>query len=98
MQSAPAAGGAGDPVKPRPYRGAFLVAADTAPCRQQRLLQQILGVLYRAEDAIAVQLELVSVRLDEPAERLTIAAPRQRQQIPGRRALLHGRSFSPAGP
>jgi hypothetical protein len=56
-------------------------------CGQQRLLQQVLGVVHRAEDAVAVHLELAPVRLDQQAERLTVSVPRQRQQI---RGPLHG--------
>jgi MFS family permease len=44
-----------------------------APGGQERLLKNILGVLNRAEDPVAVQLELPMVGVDEPAERLLVS-------------------------
>ncbi len=99
-----------DPVEPRPHRSSLLVPGDPAPRRRQRLLQQVLRVLHRAEDAVAVDLELTPERLDEPPERLTVTAPRQREQVlarapvtdrgvapPGRRDASHAGSFFPGG-
>jgi hypothetical protein len=40
-----------------------------------------------------VHLELAPVRLDEPAERLAVPAPRERQQIPGPLDVSHGGPF-----
>jgi hypothetical protein len=44
-----------------------------APGGQQRLLKNILGVLNRAEDPVAVQLELPPLRVEELAERLLVS-------------------------
>ena len=57
-----------DPVEPGAQRGAFLEPAQPAPGREQRFLHDVLGVLERAEDAVAVQLQLCAVRVDELAK------------------------------
>jgi hypothetical protein len=44
-----------------------------APGAEQRVLERVLGVVERAEHAVAVGVELGSVRLDEAAERLGVA-------------------------
>ena len=67
------AGVGGDPVQPRLDRRAALEALERAPGAQQRLLHDVLGVLRRAEHAIAVDLERAAVGLDEPPERALVA-------------------------
>jgi hypothetical protein len=62
-----------DPVQPRAQRGALLEAAEPAPGGEQRLLDEILGVLHRAEHPVAVQLELAPVRFDQRRERALVA-------------------------
>jgi hypothetical protein len=62
-----------DAVQPRAQRGSPLEAPEPAPGRQQRLLQQVLGILDRAEDPVAVELKLAPVGIDELAERLLVA-------------------------
>jgi hypothetical protein len=61
-----------DPVEPGAQRGAPLEALESAPGRQERLLEQILGVLHRSEDPVAVQLQLAPVGVDELAERVLV--------------------------
>ena len=46
----------------------MLEAVEPAPCREQRLLELVLRVLQRAEDPVAVQLQLRTVRVDELCE------------------------------
>jgi hypothetical protein len=48
---------------------------------EQSLLQDVLGVLQRAEDPVAVDLELVPVGGDQLRERILVAVPRQGQQL-----------------
>ena len=43
------------------------------PGREERLLDGVLGVLGRAEDAVAVQLQLSPVPLDQLGERIMVA-------------------------
>jgi ABC transporter transmembrane region len=62
-----------DPVEPGAQRRALLEAAEPAPGGEQRLLDQVLGVVQRAEQAVAVQLELVPVRLDQRRECALVA-------------------------
>ena len=58
----------GDRVQPRPRRGAFAQAGRAAPRADQRLLQGVLGVVHRAEHAVAMRVQLGSVQLDQPGE------------------------------
>ena len=60
-----------------------------APGRQQRLLKRVLGVLERAEDPVAVDLQLAPVGLGELAERLLVAGAGAGQSARG-----HGRIVS----
>jgi hypothetical protein len=62
-----------DPVQPRPQRRARRVAVEPAPRRQQRLLQQVLGVLHRADDPVAVKLQLAPVGIGQLAERVLVS-------------------------
>ena len=54
-----------DPEEPRAQRAAAFEARQGAPRVGQRVLQRVLGVLRRAEHAVAMRVELGSVRLDE---------------------------------
>ncbi len=58
-----------DPVQPGAYRGPALETAVGAPGPQVRLLDQILGVLDRAEHAVAVREQLPPQRLGVLDER-----------------------------
>ena len=51
----------GDPVEPRAQRCRAVITRQTAPGAQQRLLERVLSVLHRAEDPVAVELELPPV-------------------------------------
>jgi hypothetical protein len=64
----------GDGVQPGPQRGAALELLEPAPGGQQRLLQQVLGVLERAEDPVAVQLQLAAVGAGQLGKRALVAA------------------------
>jgi hypothetical protein len=75
-------------VEPGAQRGSALVALESAPGRQERLLQQILGVLERAEDAVAVQLELLSVGIGELAEGVLVSRARPRERGLAQHAVL----------
>jgi hypothetical protein len=68
-----------DPVEPSPKRGApaGAEARALAPRAQKGLLDQILGVLERAEQPIAVNLQLPSMALEERSERGLLARDRQ---------------------
>src|SRR6185437_6390875 len=79
----------GDPVQPGTQRGTALEPGQAAPGGQQGFLQQILGVLDRAEDAVAVHLKLAPVGLDQLAERLPVARAGLVQQL----LAGHGTSF-----
>jgi hypothetical protein len=70
------AGVRGDPVEPRPHRGAPLEAIERSPGLQERLLSGILGVVERAEHAVAVHLQRAAVGVDELGERALV--PRAR--------------------
>ena len=70
-----------DPVQPGPDRGAALKVIEAAPCRQQRLLYQVFGVLHRAGDAVAVQLKLRPVSVREFGERRLPAPAYLLQQL-----------------
>ena len=67
LQRAQARGG-GDPVQPGPQRGPLLERRVAAPAAQIRLLDEILGVVHRAEHAVAMRNQLAAKRrrlLDE---------------------------------
>ena len=73
----------GDPVEPGAQRGAPLEPGEPAPGREQRLLDHVLGVLERAEDSVAVQLQLAAVRIGEGAEGLLVAVSGALQRCVG---------------
>jgi hypothetical protein len=54
-----------------------------APCGEQRLLEQILGVLRRADDPVDVQPQLTPVRVSQLAECVLVAGARTDQGLLG---------------
>src|SRR5215469_6038812 len=66
----------GDPVQPGTNRRASLELRKPAPGGEQRLLEQVLGVLSRANDPVDVQLQLTPVGLRQFAERILVAGAR----------------------
>ena len=64
-----------DAVEPGAQRGSPLEAVESAPGSQERLLQQVLGVLQRADDPVAVHLQLAPVGVGELAKRVLVARP-----------------------
>ena len=85
-----------DRVQPRAQRAALLEAGEPAPGAQQRLLDGVLGVVHRAEHAVAVRVQLAPVRLHQRAERVLVArrAPRSgaREPLPSKALTSAGRS------
>jgi hypothetical protein len=61
---------------------------EAAPRGEQRLLEQVLGVLHRPDDPIHVQLELTPVRVGELAERVLVARTRTGQGPLGHARIL----------
>ena len=53
------------------------------PGCQQRLLHRVLGVVNRAEDPVAVQLQFTLIGADELAKRLIVSGPGQGRQVRG---------------
>src|SRR5262249_12857548 len=64
----PQAAVGGNPVEPRAKRTAALEPRQAAPGAQQRVLECVLGVVHRAEHAVAVGIQLGAVGLDQPLE------------------------------
>src|SRR4029453_9766905 len=62
-----------DSVEPRTKRGAAFEAAPAFPRAQVRLLHPVLCVLERADHAVAVNLQLPPIALDQQAERGLVA-------------------------
>ena len=65
-----------DPVQPRAQRRARLEAVDASPGAEHRLLQRVVGVVQRAEDAIAMPVQRLAMRRGQPHERLLVAGLR----------------------
>ena len=84
VQAAPG----GDLVQPDTHRGAALEPGQALPGRQQGLLQRVLRVEGRAEDPVAVHLQLAPVGADELAERLLVAGPGPVYQVRAHRTTL----------
>ena len=61
---------------------------EAAPRGEQRLLQQVLGVLRRADDPVDVQLELTPVRVGQLAERVLVAGARAGEGLLGHARIL----------
>jgi hypothetical protein len=80
------AGVGGDPVEPAPKRAAALEPGQPPPGPQQGVLEGVLGVVNRAEHAVAVGVELGSVGLDQEAVGVLVAPASPLEQ----RALLLG--------
>ena len=55
-------------VETSAQRVAVVDPVDRAPRTQEGVLESVLGVVERAEHAVAVGVELAAARLDEPAE------------------------------
>jgi hypothetical protein len=70
-----------DLEQPDTQRRAALEPGQALPGREQRLLQRVLRVVGRAEDPVAVHLQLTPVGADEFAERLLVAHPRPVYQL-----------------
>ena len=70
----------GDSVEPCAEGGAPLEVVEAAPGREEGLLEHVFGVLQRAEDPVAVQLELTPVGVGELPERQLIARTGAAQQ------------------
>src|ERR1700677_3981672 len=92
------AGVGSDPVQPGAHRGPGLELAVATPGTQVRLLHQVLGVMHRAEHAIAVRQQFPPERLGIPRDLLV--APRK---LPGghtarpRKAPSRSAALAPAG-
>ena len=69
-----------DPVKPARKRRMGLVAPQLAPCAQQGLLNDVFGVVWRAEHPVAVDRERPAVGLNELAESPLVARLRGLQE------------------
>jgi hypothetical protein len=62
-----------DPVEPRSHRDSCLATLPVLPCAQQGVLDGILGVLQRAEHAVAMDQQFTAVALRESVERRFVA-------------------------
>src|SRR5262249_50698457 len=82
----------GDTVEPGAQRRTTLEARESLPRGHQRLLQRVLGVLCRAEDPIAVNVQLPPLRGNELAKRLLVAGLRADDQIRCHCSILASRS------
>jgi hypothetical protein len=65
-----------DPVKPGAHGRSALERLEATPGGQQCLLDHVLGVLHRAEDPVAVQLQLAPVGFGELAKCLVVPGAR----------------------
>ena len=54
---------------------------EPAPGAQERVLQRVLGVVERAEHAVAVRVQLAAVRLDERSEGALVARAGGGQEV-----------------
>src|SRR5262249_29651769 len=70
-----------DPIQPRAYRRPGFEPGDVLPGGEERLLDGVLSVLGRAEHAVAVQLQLTPVSLDQPGECIGVAGLRSGDKI-----------------
>jgi hypothetical protein len=78
----------GDPVQPGTDRRAFLELLKAAPRGEQRLLEQVLGVVRRADDPVGMQLEFLPVGVGQLAERILLAGPRTGEDLLGHGRIL----------
>ena len=80
-----------DPVQPGSERRIRLEAIDAAPGAQHRLLERVVGVVQRAEHAVAVQMQRLAVRRGQLHERLLVTRAGAGQQPRLPRRLSAGR-------
>ncbi len=76
------AGVGGDRVEPGAQRAALGELRQAAPGPQHRLLQGVLGIVDRAEQAVAVGVELAAVGVGELPEGPFVASARGLEQLP----------------
>jgi hypothetical protein len=76
-----------DPVQPVAKSASAVESAQRAPGAEQSILERVLGVVQRAQHAVAVGVELPAERFDETTERFLVPRARRFQQL----ALGHGR-------
>ena len=69
-------------------RRAFLELLEAPPRCEQRLLEQVLGVLGRPDDPVDVQLELTPVWVGQLAERVLVAGTRTGEGLLGHARIL----------
>jgi hypothetical protein len=79
-------------VEPGPKRGPLAEVTEVTPGGHEGLLECVLGVLQRSEDAVAVHLQFVGVHFDQFAERVVVAGPSPSDQV--RRVDLHRHASS----
>jgi hypothetical protein len=83
----------GDRMQPGAQRRAFLEPVKSAPGSHHRLLQHVLGVGGRAEDAVAVRLQLAPEFIGELGERVSVPGLGPGQQLPVHvNSVSHGAS------
>ena len=70
-----------DPIQPRAERAPAVEAGQAPPRPEHGVLENVFGVVERAEHPVAVGMELRSVRGDEAPKRLLIAAASRSQQF-----------------
>ena len=70
----------GNAVEPGAQRRAWLKPVDAAPSAQQRLLQRIVGVVWRTEHPVAVDVQRRPMGQGEPDKRVLLARAGGRQQ------------------
>ena len=58
----------GDPVQPRAQRAASAEPGQASPRAQERVLERVVGVVQRAEHAVAVRVQVSALLLDEVIE------------------------------
>src|SRR5262245_5801522 len=65
-----------DAIEPGADRGAFLERCETLPCRQQGLLQSVLGILQGSKHPVAMGLQRSAVRFRQLTKCVAVPAPR----------------------
>jgi hypothetical protein len=76
--------------------GPFREVADTLPGGQHRLLEHVLGVGRRAEDPVAVDLQLPSVPVHQLPECVAVALPGPAHQLCGHHLILPSSRLLPS--
>ncbi len=77
-----------DAVEPGAHGCSLLELLKPAPGRQQGFLEHVFCVLHRAEDPVAVQLQLAPVGVGELAERLPVSRTGAGQRCLGHHGIL----------